>query len=235
MTGSWDHTCLSVVLLGVSIVLLHNAGTYSRAAVKILLSAQLLVCLDNLKPGGSLVVVVNITPHLTHLGTLCFLRGIFRRVVATKPVSCFKYRSSCYVTCFGYAPDRAAPVARSGEPEPEPAAAPSGGTPAGGGDDVLDEASRSGMAEIKRRILASLEALNSIDSDSTPSEHGWKDNGPAEREVLAPVCDIDAAELLRLHYHAMVRCCECAAPLHHSIAPTRFPAFCRIAVYLIRT
>ena len=33
----------------------------------------------------SQVVVVNITPHLTHLGTLCFLRGIFRRVVATKP------------------------------------------------------------------------------------------------------------------------------------------------------
>ena len=32
-----------------------SKGTYSRAAVKILLSAQLLVCLDNLKPGGSLV------------------------------------------------------------------------------------------------------------------------------------------------------------------------------------
>ena len=91
----------------------------------------------------------------------------------------------------------------------------------------MDEASKAGMAEIKRRILGSLEALNSIDRDSTPSEHGWKDNGPAEREVLAPVCDIDAAELLRLHYHAMVCCCNCAALhsalLHYSIAPPRFP------------
>ena len=43
------------------------------------------------------MVVLNITPQLTHLGTLCFLRGLFRRLVATKPTSCFKYRSSCYV------------------------------------------------------------------------------------------------------------------------------------------
>jgi len=27
------------------------------------------------------VVVLNITPQLTHLGTLCFLRGLFRRLV----------------------------------------------------------------------------------------------------------------------------------------------------------
>ena len=76
----------------------------------------------------------------------------------------------------------------------------------------MDAASRAGMAEIKRRILVSLEALNAIDGDSMPSEHGWRDNGPAEREVLAPVCDIDATELLRLHYHAMVRYCDCTAP-----------------------
>eukprot|EP01047_Picozoa_sp_COSAG01_P075145 COSAG01_NODE_12782_length_1686_cov_2.051670_1_plen_97_part_00 len=49
------------------------------------------VALDNLKPRGTLVVVLNITPHLTHLATLCFLRTVFRRIVATKPVSCFKY------------------------------------------------------------------------------------------------------------------------------------------------
>ena len=29
----------------------------------------------------ALVVVLNITPQLTHLGTLCFLRGLFRRLV----------------------------------------------------------------------------------------------------------------------------------------------------------
>ena len=86
----------------------------------------------------SQVVVVNITPHLTHLGTLCFLRGIFRRVVATKPVSCFKYRSSCYVTCFGFSPDRAAPDdTAGGEPEAEPAAAAAAG--GGGAESGLGE------------------------------------------------------------------------------------------------
>ena len=69
----------------------------------------------------------------------------------------------------------------------------------------MGESSRAGMAEIKRRIFYTLKALSAIDADSAQVEHGWRDSGPAEREVLAPVCDVDAAELLRLHYHAMVR------------------------------
>jgi len=44
------------------------------------------------------------------------------------------------------------------------------------------------MAEIKRRILSTLAALEAIDADSVATEHeGWKDSGPAEKEVLAPV------------------------------------------------
>ena len=48
-------------------------GTTTGAQVKTLLTSQLLASLLNLKPGGSLVVVLNITPQLTHLATLCFL------------------------------------------------------------------------------------------------------------------------------------------------------------------
>ena len=47
------------------------------------------------------------------------------------------------------------------------------------------------MAEIKRRILSTLAALEAIDADSamaTEHEGGWRDSGPAEKEVLAPVC-----------------------------------------------
>ena len=44
------------------------------------------------------------------------------------------------------------------------------------------------MAEIKRRILSTLAALEAIDADSVATEHeGWKDSGPAEKEGLAPV------------------------------------------------
>lgn len=48
------------------------------------------------------VVVLNITPQLTHLGTLCFLRGIFGRLVATKPTSCFKYSPTPYLSIDRY-------------------------------------------------------------------------------------------------------------------------------------
>ena len=40
-----------------------------------------LVALSNLKPGGGCVVVLNITPLLTHMGTLCFLRGADRQTL----------------------------------------------------------------------------------------------------------------------------------------------------------
>jgi 23S rRNA U2552 (ribose-2'-O)-methylase RlmE/FtsJ len=71
-----------------------------------LITAQLLVALQNLQPGGDLVVVLNVTPLAMNMQPICFLRSCFSRLVALKPKSNFKYRSSFYMTCFGYDPKK---------------------------------------------------------------------------------------------------------------------------------
>ena len=78
-----------------------------------LITAQLLVALQNLKPGGDLVVVLNVTPLAMNMQPICFLRSVFGRLVALKPKSNFKYRSSFYMTCFGYDPSKLHPDAAS--------------------------------------------------------------------------------------------------------------------------
>jgi 23S rRNA U2552 (ribose-2'-O)-methylase RlmE/FtsJ len=69
-----------------------------------LITAQFLVALQNLKPGGDMVVVLNTTPLAMNMQPLCFLRSCFTKLVALKPKSNFKYRSSFYMSCFGYDP-----------------------------------------------------------------------------------------------------------------------------------
>ena len=75
-----------------------NAGDPTRR----LLTAQLLVAFRHLKPDGSLVVVLNITPTLPYACVLCVLRENFREVIAVKPASNFQYISSCYVVANGF-------------------------------------------------------------------------------------------------------------------------------------
>ena len=69
-----------------------------------LITAQFLVALQNLKPGGDMVVVLNTTPLAMNMQPLCFLRSCFTKLTALKPKSNFKYRSSFYMTAFGYDP-----------------------------------------------------------------------------------------------------------------------------------
>ena len=161
------------------------------------------------------MVVLNITPQLTHLGTLCFLRGLFRRLVATKPTSCFKYRSSCYV--------RAETLCLSADFVPSHPVVNLcrrlkrmrlcqvtcfGFTPAAAAPDTEEEQSpearaQAGMAATKERILSTLRELAEVEASYGPAnEAGWR-SGKGDRDVLAPVADVAPAELLRAHYHAM--------------------------------
>ena len=78
-----------------------------------LITAQFLVALQNLRPGGDMVVVLNTTPLAMNMQPLCFLRSCFSRLVALKPKSNFKYRSSFYLSCFGYDPLKLFPNAGS--------------------------------------------------------------------------------------------------------------------------
>lgn len=56
-----------------------------------LMTSQLLLALRHLKPGGSLVVVLNVTPTLTYAAPLALLRCAFDDLVACKPASNFQY------------------------------------------------------------------------------------------------------------------------------------------------
>ena len=76
-----------------------------------LITAQFLVALQNLRPGGDMVVVLNTTPLAMNMQSLCFLRSCFTKLVALKPKSNFKYRSSFYLSCFGYSPQNMFPQA----------------------------------------------------------------------------------------------------------------------------
>ena len=86
-------------------------------AVAGLLTSQLLVALRHLKPGGHLVLVLNVTPLLTYCAPLALLREYFGELVACKPASTFEHRSSCYVAALGYNPPLASDVVGQAAPE----------------------------------------------------------------------------------------------------------------------
>ena len=71
-----------------------------------LLTSQLLLALRHLRPGGHLVLVLNITPTLTYCAPLALLRECFDDLVACKPAANFQYLSSCYVCARGFRPAR---------------------------------------------------------------------------------------------------------------------------------
>ena len=79
-----------------------DEGGGGTRAVARLLTAQLLLALRHLKPGGHLVLVLNVTPLLTYTAPLALLRECFGELVACKPASCFEHRASCYVAGLGY-------------------------------------------------------------------------------------------------------------------------------------
>ena len=52
-----------------------------RATEK-LITAQLLVALQNLQPGGDLISVLNVTPLSVYMVSICFYRTLFDKLVA---------------------------------------------------------------------------------------------------------------------------------------------------------
>ena len=77
-------------------------GGGGTAPVAALLASQLLLALRHLREGGSLVLVLNVTPLVTYFAPLCLLREYFEEVVASKPSSMFQQRASCYVAALGF-------------------------------------------------------------------------------------------------------------------------------------
>ncbi|KAJ3154613.1 hypothetical protein HDU89_007851 [Geranomyces variabilis] len=78
-----------------------------QRARQTLIFSQLLAALRNLQPGGTLVVVSNMKPHLHNLEILCFLKEVFGSLVPVKPKQVHTIRSSFYLVALDFNLDAA--------------------------------------------------------------------------------------------------------------------------------